>query len=133
MKKSVSTRFSGLLVALVLALPLAACGSSSSATSSSTSKAAGATSAAPAPAAGKLKVSISGFAYQPVTVTAAVGSRITFINHDATAHTATSNKPAFDTGTLKPGQSGTVTLKKPGTYTFYCQFHAFMHGTVIVK
>jgi plastocyanin len=133
MKTSVNTRFSGLLVALVRAVPLAACGSSSSGPSSSTSKAAGATSAAPAPAAGKLKVSISGFAYQPVTVTAGVGSRITFTNHDATAHTATSNNPAFDTGTLKPGQSGTVILKKPGTYTFYCQFHAFIHGTVIVK
>ena len=77
--------------------------------------------------------SISGYAYQPVTVTAGVGSRITFTNHDATAHTATSNKPAFDTGTLKPGHSGTVTLKQAGTYTYYCQFHAFMHGTVVVK
>ena len=86
-----------------------------------------------APAAHKLAVSISGYAFKPVSVTVAVGSRVTFTNHDATAHTATSNKPAFDTGTLKPGHSGTVTLKKAGTYTYYCQFHAFMHGTVIVK
>ena len=66
-------------------------------------------------------------------MTVGAGSRITFTNHDATAHTATSNKPAFDTGTVKPGQSATVTLRKAGTYTYYCQFHAFMHGTVIVK
>jgi plastocyanin len=127
------TKISGVLVTLALAVPLAACGSTSSGTSTAKTKAAGASSSAAAPAVRRLKVSISGYAYQPVTVTAGVGSRITFTNHDATAHTATSNKPAFDTGTLKPGQSGTVTLKKPGTYTFYCQFHAFMHGTVVVK
>jgi plastocyanin len=34
---------------------------------------------------------------------------------------------------VKPDHSATVTLRMPGTYTYYCQFHAFMHGTVIVK
>jgi plastocyanin len=58
---------------------------------------------------------------------------VTFVNHDQTAHTATSNKPAFDTGTVRPGKSSRVTLSKPGNYTYYCQFHAFMHGTVVVR
>jgi plastocyanin len=125
--RTISIRTRGALVALALAIPLAACGSSGS--SSSTA----AKSSAAAPAAGKLAVKISGYAFAPATATVAVGSRITFTNHDATAHTATSNQPAFDTGTVKPGQSATVTLGKPGTYTYYCQFHAFMHGTVIVR
>jgi plastocyanin len=125
--RTISIRICGALVALTLAVVLPACGSSSSSTS------AAGKSAAAAPAARKLAVAISGYAFKPVSVTVALGSRITFTNHDATAHTATSNKPAFDTGTLKPGQSATVTLKKPGTYTYYCQFHAFMNGTVIVK
>jgi plastocyanin len=42
-------------------------------------------------------------------------------------------KLAFDTGTIAPGKSATVTLRNPGTYTYYCQFHAFMHGAVVVK
>ena len=59
--------------------------------------------------------------------------RSTFTNHDQTAHTATSQQLGFDTGTINPGQSATVTLDKPGTYTYYCQFHPFMHGTIIVE
>jgi len=125
--RTISIRTRGALLALALALVLAACGSSSS----SSSGAAKPSAAAPAP--GKLTVKISGYAFEPASVTVGAGSRITFTNHDATAHTATSNKPAFDTGTVKPGQSATVTLRKAGTYTYYCQFHAFMHGTVIVK
>jgi plastocyanin len=47
---------------------------------------------------------------------------VTFINRDATAHTATSTSapPVFDTGTLDPGQSRTIALAKPGIYTYYC-------------
>ena len=58
---------------------------------------------------------------------------MTFTNHDQTPHTATSNAPGFDTGTVNPGASATVNLKKPGTYTYICQFHAYMHGTIVVK
>ena len=125
--RTISIRTRGALLALALALVLAACGSSSSGSSGA------AKPSAAAPAPGKLTVKISGYAFEPASVTVGAGSRITFTNHDATAHTATSNKPAFDTGTVKPGQSATVALRKAGTYTYYCQFHAFMHGTVIVK
>jgi plastocyanin len=134
--RTTSSRICGALAALALAATLAACGSSSASTSAATKSAAAESTGAKtpsAPAAHRLALTISGYAFKPVSVTVAVGSRITFTNHDATAHTATSNQPAFDTGTLKPGKSGTVTLKHAGTYTYYCQFHAFMHGRVIVK
>ena len=88
---------------------------------------------APALPAHKVDVSISGYAFHPATITVAPGARVTFTNHDQTAHTATSTEPGFDTGTVKPGKSATVLLRRPGTYTFYCEFHAFMRGTVVVK
>ncbi len=78
-------------------------------------------------------MAISGYAYHPATITVAVGTRVTFSNHDQTAHTATSTMPAFDTGTVKGGQSAAVVLRKPGVYSYYCQFHAFMRGTIVVK
>ena len=78
-------------------------------------------------------MSISDYSFHPATITVAPGTRVTFSNHDQTAHTATSTQTAFDTGTISPGKSATVTLRKPGTYTYICQFHAFMHGTVVVK
>jgi plastocyanin len=131
----------GVLLALAGSVVLAACGSSSSTSSSSTTaaKATSSTAAPAAPAAsarvasGKVGVTIAGFAYQPATITVKPGTKITFTNHDQTAHTATTNHTGFDSGTLAPGKSATVTLSKPGTYTYYCQFHAFMHGTVVVK
>jgi plastocyanin len=89
---------------------------------------------APAPAhAGGTRVAISGYAYQPAAVTVMPGTKITFTNHDQTAHTATSTVTGFDSGTINPGKSASITVTKPGTYTYYCQFHAFMHATINVK
>jgi plastocyanin len=34
---------------------------------------------------------------------------------------------------LKPGQTARFTLSKPGVYAFYCQFHAFMTGTIKIR
>jgi plastocyanin len=125
---------------LLVSMSLAACGSSTSSTSStsSSSHAAAATThttatSAAAPSTGPVSVSIKGYAFQPATITVAPGTKVTFTNHDQTAHTATSTAKAFDTGTLNPGASKAVVLHKPGTYTYYCQFHAFMRATVVVK
>jgi plastocyanin len=80
----------------------------------------------------EVAVKISAYAYRPSTLMVPAGTRVSFTNRDATAHTATAGDPAFDTGTLKPGQSATVTLTARGTYSYICQFHPFMHGTLKV-
>lgn len=81
-----------------------------------------------------IEITISNYAYHPADVTVAPGTKVTFINRDQTAHTATSasTPAAFDTGTLNPGHSKTITIARPGTYAYLCQFHAFMHGTLRV-
>jgi len=88
-----------------------------------------ASSAAPA---GATKVDIQNFMFGPGTVNVKAGSQVTWTNSDSAEHTATASG-AFDTGTLNPGDSKTVTLSKPGTYSYACSFHPFMHGTVVVK
>lgn len=90
-------------------------------------------SAAPSAHRAAPRVRISNYAYQPVKLTVARGTKVTFTNHDQTAHTATSTKTGFDSGTINPGQSATIIVSKPGTYTYSCQFHAFMHGTITVR
>jgi plastocyanin len=78
-------------------------------------------------------VNIANYAYQPSAATLKVGSKVTFVNHDATAHTATaSGAPGFDTGSIKPNGRATVTLTKPGTYSYICKFHPFMKATITV-
>ncbi len=125
------------LLAVALSASLAACGSSASSSSRSATSSASSSTSAPAAASAAphaTSVAISGYAFHPVTITVAKDAKITFTNHDQTAHTATSTQTGvFDTGTLKPGASKTVTFTKPGTYTYYCQFHAFMKATVTVQ
>lgn len=124
--------------ALSLAVAVGGCGSSSPSTSSGASSASTTSSGSAAgPTAGGrprlVTVAISGFAFHPVSLTVPKGTRIRFVNHDSAPHTATTNSPGFDSGTLKQGQSATVSLTKPGSYAYICQFHAFMHGTVTVN
>jgi plastocyanin len=128
---------------VTLGLALGGCGSgaTSSSSSASTSSAAAtssgsAASSSAAPASGHVTVPISGYAFHPAKLVVAPGMKVTFTNHDQTAHTATaagSGASGFDSGTIKPGASATVTFHKAGTYAYICQFHAFMHGTIVVK
>lgn len=99
---------------------------SASAPSSSTPSAGGSAGG------GDVKINISDFKFKPDTVTVKAGSSITWVNEDTASHTATA-KDGFDTGTLNKGDSKAVTLSKPGTFSYVCQFHAFMTGTVVVK
>jgi plastocyanin len=117
------SRLPGLL-ALAAALAVSACGSS---TGSSTGPSKSGAQAGPR------RVVIAGYAFKPATLTVKAGTRVTFVNRDKTAHTATSQTTGFDTGTIAAGRSATVTASKPGTYSYYCQFHAFMVAKLIVS
>jgi plastocyanin len=113
----------GSVLALIAVAAVAGCGQGS------TRSASGATSRAPSD---KAHLTIANYAFAPRALTVKAGTSITVKNADQTAHTATARSGAFDSGTLKPGQSARLTFKKPGTYKFYCQFHAFMTGTITV-
>ena len=79
-------------------------------------------------------VTIKDFAYGPADLTVASGTKLTFTNDDSTSHTATStDQGGFDTGTIEKGQTKSVTVEQPGTYSYVCSFHPFMHGTVTVR
>ncbi len=80
-------------------------------------------------------LTISGFAYDPTPLTVSPGEVVSAKNLDSAEHTVTS-----DTGGLFKGddikQGKIVTFKapaKPGTYTFHCEYHASMHGTLVIK
>jgi plastocyanin len=117
-----------------LALLLAGCGSSSNAPAMMATDASGTTHATPVAAAhrGHVTVAITNFAFKPAKLTVAAGTRVTFVNHDSTAHTATADHGGFGTGTINPRHSDTVRLTKPGRYPYHCLFHAFMTGTITV-
>jgi plastocyanin len=79
-------------------------------------------------------VTISNYTYKPAAITVPVGTTVEFTNADSTPHTATSRESGvFESGAIDTGKSGSVTLEKSGTFTYYCVFHPFMKGTITVE
>ena len=136
------------LAALVaLSLGLAACGGSGSSSSSeaetapaseesdSEGEAGESTESEPAPSGEASKsenVDIVEFTYQPDPVVVAVGGKVIWQNQDTAPHTATADDGSFDTGTIEKGKTGSETFKEAGTFTYFCEIHPTMHGTVEV-
>lgn len=79
-------------------------------------------------------VTIRDYLYKPASITVPVGTTVEFTNRDSTPHTATSKEPgAFESGSIDTGKTGEVTLEKTGTFAYYCLFHPFMKGTIVVE
>jgi LPXTG-motif cell wall-anchored protein len=90
------------------------------------------TQAITAHAAGDPGVTVADFHFTPSSTTIHVGDTITWTNDGPSSHTATAHNGAFDTGVLKKGQSASHTFAQAGTFTYFCQIHPFMHGTIVV-
>jgi len=78
------------------------------------------------------KVEIVEFTYQPDPVVVQVGGKVIWQNEDTAPHTATADDGSFDTGTIEKGKIGSETFKEAGTFTYFCEIHPTMHGTVEV-
>ncbi|MHB8606024.1 MAG: CARDB domain-containing protein [Thermoplasmatota archaeon] len=107
------TRFVHVALALVLAVPFAVFAAP---------RAEGATS----------NVHISGFAFNPSSVTVAIGDSVKWDNQDMVTHTVTADDLSFDSGNLATGATFTQTFTTFGTFAYHCKIHTTMKGTVIV-
>jgi len=128
-------------ILILLALGLVACGSSDDDATTQAETAAGTTSTeepsgnAPAPsgeAVRAAKVRIVEFFYDPDPVTIQVGGKVIWQNEDPEPHTATADEGSFDTGTIEEGKIKSETFKEAGTYSYFCEIHPTMHGTIEV-
>lgn len=92
--------------------------------------------AAPAPAgaaapATPAVMTIADFAFSPLTV--APGTTVTETNNDSMPHTVTAVGGEFASGLIDPGASvAFVAPTQPGSYTFVCDLHPSMQGTLVV-
>ena len=134
------------IAALVaLSLGLAACGGGGSDSTSSEAETTPpaseetteteSTESEPAPsgeASKSEKVDIVEFTYQPDPVVVQAGGKVIWQNQDTAPHTATADDGSFDTGTIEKGKIGSETFKEAGTFTYFCEIHPTMHGTVEV-
>jgi plastocyanin len=92
------------------------------------------TGAATEAAANATMVDIKNLAYTPDSVEIPVGATVTWTNNDTVPHTVTAkDRDVLQSGTLKPGDTYSKTFDQPGTYDYFCEFHANMKGTIVVQ
>lgn len=78
-----------------------------------------------APVPGPGEVSLNRMAFFPNALTVTVGTTVKWTNSavDKIDHTVAAADGSFNSGTLKPGDTFSFTLTKPGTYQYVCSFH----------
>jgi plastocyanin len=78
--------------------------------------------------------------FAPSTLTVAAGATVTFLDNDTSAPhdvvwdtVPTGASPAASPQVMNFGQTFSVTLTVPGTYTYHCAFHSgWMKATIVV-
>ena len=72
--------------------------------------------------------------FSPVKIVVVIGENntVTFANKDSATHTVTATDKSFNSGDIKPGQSWTYTFSTAGNFSYYCIYHEWMKGTVVV-
>jgi len=90
------------------------------------------TSPSPAAETEQIEVAISNFAFDPETVAIKTGTTLKWVNEDGATHTVTSDAGDWDSGNLNSGSSYTLTLDQTGTFTYHCNIHPGMTGTIEV-
>ncbi len=70
--------------------------------------------------------------FNPASITVKKGTTVTWINKDGSDHTVTADGGAFNKDPLTPGSSFPFTANTVGTFTYHCNIHSGMNGTLIV-
>ena len=109
----------------MIATLLAACSAQPTPTPSPT--------AAPVTSAAGNTVNISGFKFDPATITIKVGETVTWINQDTVGHTVVSDDGSWSSKDLAKGDKFIHTFDKAGTVTYKCGVHPSMTGSVVVQ
>lgn len=68
----------------------------------------------------------------PANAFVPVGSRVTWVNNDYVAHTATGADGSFDTKIVEPRESKTLVVDQTGRIAYYCRIHPWMQASLTV-
>jgi plastocyanin len=116
------------------ALLLAACGGGGPTSSSSGTTTTVAASGGGGATSSSDSITISNFMFGPMNTTVAPGATVTVTNKDSATHTLTATGGAFNTGNIAQNQTKTFKAPtKPGKYSYICDIHQYMTGTLTVS
>ncbi len=91
------------------------------------------TSGTSTPAAETITVRIDGMRFDPQKITVKPGTTVTWIHGSQMPHTISGNADGMRSGTLYNGQKYTHTFKSTGNYSYVCELHPSMRGSVVVE
>lgn len=86
----------------------------------------------PVTTAAENAVNITGFAFNPATITVTKGTTVGWKNSDGAPHTVSAVDNTFTSETLNQGDTFSYTFDKVGTFEYRCSIHPNMLGRVIV-
>ena len=120
-------------LAFAAVLALAACGGGSTPAPSQAAPSTAASAAQSAAGGGGQNVEIKNFAFNPATVTAKVGDKVTWKNSDSAAHTVTFDDGSVDSKNIDNNGTFDHTFSSAGTFAYHCSIHTNMKGTITVS
>lgn len=91
----------------------------------------------PAQSPSAKSVEIRTFQFSPDTVRISVGTKVVWTNQDEIEHTVTAGTPSerdakFDKVLKTRGATAERTFDRVGTFTYFCDRHQFMRGTITI-
>ena len=72
--------------------------------------------------------------FSPMHLTVSPGATVSVTNTDSATHTLTATGGQFNTSDISQNQTKTFTAPiKPGSYTYICNIHQYMTGSITVR
>ncbi len=86
---------------------------------------------AAAPPARAATVILKDFAFEPAELHVKAGQTVTFANDDQEAHAIVADDKSFASGAIDPRATWRHAFASPGRYRLHCDYHPYMHATII--
>ena len=86
-----------------------------------------------APAVESVTVRIDGMRFYPQKITVKPGTTVTWVHGSQMPHTISGDADGMRSGTLYNGQKYTHTFNTTGNYSYVCDLHPSMRGSVVVE
>ena len=123
------------VVVIIIGGVIAAGGMKKTATQTTT-KSSSTSSALTEGAVATMDIKIENYMFLPMVTKVKVGDTVTWTNMDTVHHNVVADQKSADAPDgplIGKGETYSFKFTKAGTYTFHCDPHPYMHGTVVVE
>ena len=79
------------------------------------------------------QIVVDNFSFAPASAAVAVGTTVTWTNHDDIPHNVVSPEQKFKSPVLDTDEKFSHKFEAAGTYKYYCSIHPRMTGQVVVR